>query len=173
MPRKVRPLAERFWSKVAKAGPDECWLWTASRTPFGYGKLYSADDGLLGAHVFSFRLHGGQTVPGFFVCHRCDAPACVNPRHLFLGSPGANVADMDRKGRRRNRTSAGDANPSRKLCEAQVLEIIRDLRAGRMHLDIAASYGVCVQTVRHISCGRSWRCVPRDLGLTLSARIAA
>jgi hypothetical protein len=38
--RERRPLAERFWEKVAKAGPDECWLWTAS-APNGYGQVYA------------------------------------------------------------------------------------------------------------------------------------
>jgi len=34
----INTMAERFWSKVQKAGPDECWLWLAS-TWGGYGQL--------------------------------------------------------------------------------------------------------------------------------------
>ena len=36
----TRKLAQhRFWDKVAKGGPDECWLWTAGTNKDGYGKL--------------------------------------------------------------------------------------------------------------------------------------
>lgn len=32
-------LEERFWSKVAKGQPDECWLWHGSKDHKGYGHL--------------------------------------------------------------------------------------------------------------------------------------
>jgi hypothetical protein len=34
-----RPLAERFWAKVAKRGADECWEWTACGTEAGEGGI--------------------------------------------------------------------------------------------------------------------------------------
>lgn len=96
MPRKSRPLEERFWEKVAKS--DGCWEWTAATTN-GYGVIQLGQGtGTRGAHVVAYELEIGPT-EGRWVLHRCDNPPCVRPDHLFLGDVAANNRDMFAKGR--------------------------------------------------------------------------
>lgn len=95
-----RPVAERFWEKVAKAGPDDCWLWTDFCDRDGYGRFRHSPWRTMRAHRIAWMLANGvQIDAGIFVCHTCDNPSCVNPAHLWLGTCGDNARDMAAKGR--------------------------------------------------------------------------
>lgn len=96
-----RPLIDKFWEQVSKE--EGCWLWKGRKNIGGYGTLYHK--GQLIASRISYELHYGPFNPQLLVCHKCDAPSCVNPEHLFLGTALDNHRDMVEKGRRNNHTN--------------------------------------------------------------------
>lgn len=101
MPRKT--ATERFWEKVDKRGPDECWPWQACRHKYGYGQFNVT--GKRGgrycrAHVFALEEKLGRRLKsGMCGLHSCDNPPCCNPDHLWEGTHVDNVRDRDAKGR--------------------------------------------------------------------------
>lgn len=77
-----------------------CQIWTAGADGNGYGQ-FRFEGKLIGSHRASWIASRGPIPNGLHVLHRCDTPPCINPDHLFLGTPADNVADMIRKGRHR------------------------------------------------------------------------
>lgn len=165
--------AQRFWNKVDKSGGDDaCWLWQASRTTDGYGRV-GINGTILYAHRVSWQIVHGAIPDGIFVCHHCDNPPCINPRHLFLGTNTDNVHDMLAKGRgnkasgarnghatRPEKTLRGEANPQSKLTEESV-RLIRQLYAagGVSHRHLARRFGVGRSTIARILSGNLWKTV--------------
>lgn len=99
--RHPKTLAERFWQKVVKGEPGECWVWTAAKNTYGYGCMRVPEqDRNVGAHIISWFLHYGTwPIAPLWVLHTCDNPPCVNPAHLWLGTHADNMQDMVSKGR--------------------------------------------------------------------------
>lgn len=151
-----KPIPGRIVRSIRQHG--ECWIWTASKTKDGYGVL-TVGRKQFRAHRAAYEAFNGPIPEGFLVCHRCDVPLCVNPDHLFIGSPKENTADMDAKGRRKAPTV--DTHPKYKI-RPEEREAIRQLRLNGEKLeDLARRYGVGFQTISGI-CNRSGPYAARD-----------
>jgi HNH endonuclease len=109
----LAPLEERFWSKVDRRGPDECWPWKAAvrRPDEGYGAFWF-EGRHRPSHVMALILSGTPVVLGMEACHRCDNPPCCNPGHLFLGTRQDNDTDRVKKGRQAFGAKVGTAKLS-------------------------------------------------------------
>jgi len=145
---------DRFVSKVEKT--DTCWNWVGAKKPSGYGNFYM-NRKYIGAHCASYLLFRGDIPAGMYVCHRCDNPSCVNPDHLFLGTPTDNQKDMADKGRAVGIRQGGESHPIAKLTEKAVVDI-RARRANGAPLSVlAAEYGVCEATISYAASGKTWK----------------
>ncbi len=142
---------KRFWSKVDKRGPDECWEWMAgvSREKNGYG-VFKISGVSYGSHRISYFISTKKQPGHLFVCHHCDNSICCNPNHLFLGTPAIDVADMVTKGRQAKGTGHGNSV----LTEKEVLEIRGSCLS---YIELASIYGVCWQNISAIINRRTWK----------------
>lgn len=67
-----------------------CWEWTGYRLPKGYGYINIGGKST-GAHRVSYMIHKGEIPNGMHVHHICENTCCVNPEHLTILTPEANL----------------------------------------------------------------------------------
>jgi hypothetical protein len=158
-----RSPSERFWPKADVGHSDDCWEWQAARDELGYGFFrMTSGENMWKAHRAAWVLIHGLIPPGLIVCHHCDNPPCVNPSHLFLGTPQDNVDDRVRKGRSSRLISHfGETSPKAKLTAAQVAEIRERYSAGGVYQrELGEEFGVDQTQIGRIVRGVRWKQSP-------------
>ena len=145
----------RFLRFVEKS--DGCWTWRGSGQRAGYGVFWLRGK-LLGAHRASHVLFIGPVADGMDVCHHCDNPRCVNPDHLFVGTPRDNWNDMHRKGRGSPPPLIrGSAHPKAKLSEGLIPEVFRLRSLGLTTYQIAEVFGISRPAICAVLNRKTWR----------------
>lgn len=143
-------IASRFWANVIKGEKDECWLWQASGSKDGYGRMNVLGVQRQATHISQY-LQTGQW-PTQFVLHSCDNPACVNPNHLSEGTHDQNMREAAERGRMRR----GGRSNLAKLTDKQVAEIRERCDAGESLTAVAREFGVSWQTTWRIRERITW-----------------
>lgn len=144
-------FVQRFERKFEKT--EGCWLWRASLAGKGYGQIKLPKQRRQEyAHRVSYLIYRGEITAGWFVCHTCDIPRCVNPDHLFLGTAKDNLQDMKQKGR----STSGVRNARAKLTEEEVRQIRVCLAAGMTQMQIASAFKLCQVQVSRIHTRKRW-----------------
>lgn len=137
--------------KFVEKQANGCWRWMKTLGNHGYG-LISFNGRSHLAHRVSYELHKGK-LGRKFACHTCDNKWCVNPDHIFPGSPADNLADAAAKGRFNNK---GSNHGMSKLNEAKVRAIKKLLAKGLSHPEIAAKFNVSRPNISMIASGKRW-----------------
>lgn len=153
--RRSKDLEER-WVANTRLMPSGCILWVGSISPStGYGQVKG--DKQTSAHRLAWQRSYGPIPEGLHVCHICDVRACVNPAHLFLGTPADNMADMKRKGRslrgeRQHQSCAGED-------DVRAIRMLWDTEGVRPK-DLAKFFGFSSSTINGIIYRHTWRHLP-------------
>lgn len=145
----MRDPVARFWKKVDRRGPDECWPWTANRNPDGYGRFWFNNrlDNASRVTLFIAGIEPPTREPptshGWCALHSCDNPGCVNPAHLFWGTQPQNNKDRMIRGR----------SGSSKISAEDALKI----RLSPLSIkELAAKYGLAFVSVWRIKNNQAW-----------------
>ena len=92
-----RSIGERLYSNIDLIG--ECWVWKGKAGTDGYARIKSKGK-MIRVHRASFAVEHGFIPPSDrLICHDCDNPLCVRPKHLFEGTGKDNAEDREAKGR--------------------------------------------------------------------------
>ena len=156
---KHSSLRERVELRTIPEPNSGCWLWEGIVSKDGYGILQvrtlTGQTKRVRAHRVAWELENGPIPVGVLACHRCDNRCCVNPDHIFLGSPSDNIRDMVRKGREGPGAFApGNSHRLAKLSEQDVIEIRRSHEKQSV---LASRYGVHQSNISLLQNGRIWK----------------
>lgn len=130
-----------------------CWIWEGGVDSWGYGQFHYKKK-TVKAHRKSYEAFKGEIPTGMFVCHTCDTPSCINPDHLWLGTPKQNA--QDRNSKFRFVKLEKEAHPMSILTQDNVT-FIRNHRGVYTPANFANMFDVKIQTIYSVLSYHTWK----------------
>lgn len=128
-----------------------CLQWTGCTNEDGYGLIggprIAGKPVARKTHRVAYEVFVGPITNGLSVLHKCDNHACINPKHLYLGTQAQNIRDMSERNQAR-------WNPLRKLTDHQVRSIRASSETQRV---LGERYGIAQCCIAFIRTGRTYR----------------
>ena len=159
----MKTLEQRLEQYSVQVLPSGCIIWMGHSDADGYGiACMKKADGKKNRRVHRLvyeQVHGPIT-SGLVICHRCDVASCVNPDHLFAGTPKQNSVDMWMKGRWKAglQDNHGEKNPNSKLTMEDVSKMRNLYCDGVKTRKLSEMYGVSMSQTQRICTGKVWQC---------------
>lgn len=153
--------------------PYECWLWKGAISSGNkYGMIGDGPTKVLTTHRAAYMLAFGDVPDGLWVLHKCNNRQCVNPNHLYAGTPLQNVNDMWNAGaarseirkyvtpeveRKRVRSLPRGERHHRSMAKITAEQAREIFLSPLSQAKLGKQYGICQQAVCDIKNLVTWR----------------
>lgn len=137
---------------------DDCVIWPFRISMYGYpilswrGKSYRAN------RVVCRLAHGKPESVQMHAAHSCGNSSCVNPSHIRWATAKENISDKRDHGTH----FLGARVHNAILDEADVLQILKKLKAGETCASIGREFGVSRAAISKIKSGKNWGHISGD-----------
>jgi hypothetical protein len=151
--------SERYQNKYTRGGNNECWTWTAARSPHGHG-VFHWDGRNWPAHRLALAWVERRCSVSLHALHDCGNAPCVNPAHVYWGTQKQNSADRKRHGT----YFCGETHPNAILTNKLVTEVWNSYHLTDERIeDIVSRTGVKHGSVMAILSRSVWRHITDSL----------
>lgn len=143
----------------AEIQPNGCMICTLAKRSDGYSvktiRINGKNQSFYPHRLVLEHKLGRSVKPGYFACHSCDDRGCVNPDHLWEGTPADNSRDAIEKNR--FPFVPGKISIHRKLQPEQVREIRYLLSEGISKRKIARTFAISRSQIILLARGEIYR----------------